>query len=356
MTRIQNDKMLNNVINSVTAAVDQEKTVGGRFSRRRYGTVTKRQDIKEETAMNIIAAVDKHWAIGNRGKLLVTIPDDQKLFREETKGKVIVMGRKTLESLPAGQPLAGRKNVVLTRDEAYKVKGCEIFHNLKDAMEFLKQFKSEDIYIIGGAEIYEAFLPYCDTAHITWIDYEYMADTWLPNLDKDPDWEVTADSDEQTYFDLCYEFRRYERTGKKALELGANAVIDPTKVDVAEEVKRLTDGLGAKIVFNTTAIPAIALQALDCTAKCGTMVMFSSLHPNKPVEINLGAIHSTQKNITGAQNGTVKTFWQAVKMLNRGVFDPTPIIEDVYDYHDFDQAMACAMRPDTYKVVLKITD
>ena len=84
MTRIQNDKMLNNVINSVTAAVDQEKTVGGRFSRRRYGTVTKRQDIKEETAMNIIAAVDKHWAIGNRGKLLVTIPDDQKLFREET--------------------------------------------------------------------------------------------------------------------------------------------------------------------------------------------------------------------------------------------------------------------------------
>ena len=170
--------------------------------------------------MNIIAAVDKHWAIGNRGKLLVTIPDDQKLFREETKGKVIVMGRKTLESLPAGQPLAGRKNVVLTRDEAYKVKGCEIFHNLKDAMEFLKQFKSEDIYIIGGAEIYEAFLPYCDTAHITWIDYEYMADTWLPNLDKDPDWEVTADSDEQTYFDLCCKFRRYERTGKKALELG----------------------------------------------------------------------------------------------------------------------------------------
>ena len=71
-----------------------------------------------------------------------------------------------------------------------------------------------------------------------------------------------------------------EERRKKALELGANAVIDPTKVDVAEEVKRMTDGLGAKIVFNTTAIPAIALQALDCTAKCGTMVMFSSLHPH----------------------------------------------------------------------------
>ena len=85
--------------------------------------------------MNIIAAVDKHWAIGNRGKLLVTIPDDQKLFREETKGKVIVMGRKTLESLPGGQPLAGRVNVVLTRDESYRAKGCEIFHDLSSAME-----------------------------------------------------------------------------------------------------------------------------------------------------------------------------------------------------------------------------
>ena len=170
--------------------------------------------------MNIIASVDKHWAIGNRGKLLVTIPDDQKLFREETKGKVIVMGRKTLESLPGGQPLAGRVNVVLTRDESYRAKGCEIFHDLSSAMEYLKQFASENIYIIGGAEIYRAFLPYCDTAHITWIDYEYMADTWFPDLDKDPDWEVTADSDEQTYFDLCYEFRRYERTGKKALALG----------------------------------------------------------------------------------------------------------------------------------------
>ena len=161
--------------------------------------------------MKAILSADRKWGLGYQGRLLVSIPSDLRFFRETTMGHVVVMGRKTLESLPAGQPLAGRKNVVLTRDEAYKVKGCEIFHNLKDAMEFLKQFKSEDIYIIGGAEIYEAFLPYCDTAHITWIDYEYMADTWLPNLDKDPDWEVTADSDEQTYFDLEYSFMKYER-------------------------------------------------------------------------------------------------------------------------------------------------
>ena len=66
--------------------------------------------------MNLLVAADKNWAIGKRGKLLVSIPEDQRLFREETIGKVIVMGRKTLESLPGGQPLYGRKNVVLTRN------------------------------------------------------------------------------------------------------------------------------------------------------------------------------------------------------------------------------------------------
>lgn len=95
---------------------------------------------------------------------------------------------------------------------------------------------------------------------------------------------------------------------------------------------------------------------IDSTAACGTVVMFSSLHPNQPLEVDLGAIHSTQKNITGAQNGSVKTFWQAVQLLNKGLFDPTPVTEAIYDYHDFDEAMACAMRPDTYKVILNITD
>lgn len=163
--------------------------------------------------MNLIAAVDKNWAIGRRGQLLVSIPGDQQLFRQETVGKVIVMGRKTLESLPGGQPLAGRTNVVLTRDPGFQKKGCEIFHSLGETLEYLKQFASEDIYVIGGAEIYEQFLPYCDTAHITWIDYEYEADCWLSDLDRAPGWTVTAVSDEQTYFDLCYEFRRYEKNG-----------------------------------------------------------------------------------------------------------------------------------------------
>ena len=161
--------------------------------------------------MNLIVAVDKNWAIGHKGKLLVTIPADQKLFREETKGKVVVMGRKTLESLPSGQPLRDRTNVVITRNEQYEKKGVIVMHSVEETLEYLKQFNSDDIFVIGGEEIYRQFLPYCDTAHVTWIDYKYQADTYFPNLDQDPEWHVTDESDEQTYFDLCYEFRKYER-------------------------------------------------------------------------------------------------------------------------------------------------
>lgn len=161
--------------------------------------------------MNLIVAVDKNWAIGNKGKLLVTIPADQKLFREETRGKVVVMGRKTLDSLPSGQPLRDRTNIVLTRNKEFTKKGVVVLHEIKETLEYLKQFPSEDVFIIGGEEIYRQFLPYCDTAHVTWIDFAYQADTHFPNLDKDPEWHVTDESDEQTYFDLCYEFRKYER-------------------------------------------------------------------------------------------------------------------------------------------------
>ena len=161
--------------------------------------------------MNIIVAVDKNWAIGNQGQLLVSIPEDKKLFRDETMGKVIVMGRKTLESLPGKQPLYGRTNIVLTKNPDYKVKGAVVCHSLSEAMEELGKYPEEDCFIIGGQSIYEQFLPYCNTVHVTYIDYRYSADTYFPNLDQDPSWEMAAESDEQTYFDLCYTFRMYQR-------------------------------------------------------------------------------------------------------------------------------------------------
>lgn len=161
--------------------------------------------------MNIIVAVDKHWSIGNQGQLLVSIPEDKRMFRDETLGKVIVMGRKTLESLPGKQPLYGRTNIVLTRNPDYKVKGAIVCHSLSEVLEELGKYPEENCFIIGGQSIYEQFSPFCDTAHVTYIDYAYSADTCFPDLDKDPSWEMTAESDEQTYFDLCYTFRMYKR-------------------------------------------------------------------------------------------------------------------------------------------------
>lgn len=161
--------------------------------------------------MNLIVAVDKNWAIGLKNKLLISIPADMKFFRETTMGKVVVMGRKTLESFPGGQPLKKRTNIVLTRDKNYQVKDAVVVNTVEDLLEELKQYDEEEIYVIGGESIYRQLLPYCKVAHVTKINHAYEADTYFPNLDEMDDWEVTGVSDEQTYFNLEYEFVRYER-------------------------------------------------------------------------------------------------------------------------------------------------
>ena len=164
--------------------------------------------------MNIIVAVDKNWAIGFENKLLNSIPEDMKFFRETTTGKVVVMGRKTLESFPNKRPLKNRTNIVITRQKDYQVDGAVVLHSVEEALDYLKQFKSEYIYVIGGASIYEQMLPYCDVAHVTVMDYAYQADTWFPNLDKMEEFVVAADSEEKTYFDLEYCFKMYVRKSK----------------------------------------------------------------------------------------------------------------------------------------------
>ena len=161
--------------------------------------------------MNLIAAVDKNWAIGCKNKLLVSIPADMKFFRETTIGKVVVMGRKTLESFPNGIPLKKRTNIVLTHDKTYKVPDAILVHSMEELHEELKKYPSEDIYVIGGETIYKQLLDECDVAHITKIDYEFEADAYFPNLDELPDWKITQDSEEQTYFDLEYYFYKYEK-------------------------------------------------------------------------------------------------------------------------------------------------
>ena len=161
--------------------------------------------------MNLIVAVDKNWGIGFRNKLLVSIPEDMKFFRSQTNGKVIVMGRKTLESFPNGLPLKNRTNIVLTKNPDYQVKGAVICHSVEASLKELKKYPTEDIYVIGGDSVYKQFLPYCNVAHITRVDHAYEADTYFPDIEKLPEWRLTGESEEKTYFDLEFTFCRYEK-------------------------------------------------------------------------------------------------------------------------------------------------
>lgn len=161
--------------------------------------------------MRLIAAVDSNWAIGCKGQLLVSIPADQKNFRNETLGKTVVLGRKTMDTFPGGRPLKNRRNIILSHDPRYTVQDAETVHSIDELLGAVKDMPSSDVFVIGGASIYRQLLPYCDSAVITKINYSYEADAYFPNLDADPEWECIGESDEQTYYDLEYIYCEYRR-------------------------------------------------------------------------------------------------------------------------------------------------
>ncbi len=160
--------------------------------------------------MKAILSADKNWGIGYNNKLLVSIPSDMKFFRQTTTGKVVVMGRKTLESFPNGLPLKNRTNIVLTGNRDYQVKDAVLVHDYNELKEELKKYDPDDIYVIGGESIYRMLLPECDTVLVTRIDRAFQADTFFPNLDEMDEWEMTEEGEEQTCFDLEFRFTKYE--------------------------------------------------------------------------------------------------------------------------------------------------
>ena len=134
--------------------------------------------------MTIIVAADNDWAIGKNGKLLAHLPADMKFFRETTTGKVVVMGRKTWDGLSV-RPLPGRANCVLSRT-IKQLEGAQVFSSVEEA--------PSDAFIIGGGEIYAEFLPYCNEALVTRVYESFGGDTFFPNLDELPEWEIAETS------------------------------------------------------------------------------------------------------------------------------------------------------------------
>lgn len=168
--------------------------------------------------IKLIVCVDENWGIGKDNKLLEYLPEDLKRFKNITDGNKVIMGRKTLESLPNGKPLKGRENIVLTRDKSYKNKDVTIKHSIKDVLEYLEGDYS-DVYVIGGGQIYKTFNKYCSKAYITKIQKEYKCDTHICNFDNLSEWGKYKESECIEYEGIKYRYMEYykdkEKTGGK---------------------------------------------------------------------------------------------------------------------------------------------
>ncbi len=207
--------------------------------------------------MKAILSADLNWGIGYRGKLLQRVPEDMKYFMKMTMGKVVVMGRETFESLPGKQPLKDRINIVLSKNKDYgagiggdnaasdngsnngsnntgsyndsnagnnnaksynnsnagnKPSGDErlmICHSFDELFERLKEYSSEDIFVIGGQSIYTQLLPYCSEAYVTRFEKAFEADRHFPDLDRMENWELVEEGSQIFYNDMGFKFLKY---------------------------------------------------------------------------------------------------------------------------------------------------
>ena len=135
--------------------------------------------------MKLIACIDRNWGIGKDNALLFDVKEDKRFFQRMTTGHIVLMGRRTMESLPNQKPLKGRRNVVLTSKPFDIPKGFEAVQSVSDAIE---RYDTEDMFIIGGGKVYESMVHLCDTAYITRVDETAQADVFMPNLDEINDW------------------------------------------------------------------------------------------------------------------------------------------------------------------------
>jgi dihydrofolate reductase len=183
-----------------------------------------------ERMIAAVVAVDSNWGIGLGGRLLVHLPDELKHFKEITFGNIVVMGRKTFESLPGGA-LAGRINVVLSRSmredevkikDEVKVKGLDsgtpprmtVERDFSEMISNLTKLQIEtgkDIFFIGGGSIYQECLPYIGRAYVTKIDEEFDADTFFPNLDTADEFKLSSEAEWISEGYHKYRYCVYER-------------------------------------------------------------------------------------------------------------------------------------------------
>ncbi|MCQ6275156.1 dihydrofolate reductase [Bacillus sp. V3B] len=159
--------------------------------------------------ISYIVAMDKNRVIGKNNQLPWYLPADLQFFKRVTMGHPIIMGRKTYESI--GKPLPGRENIIVTRNQEYKVEGCTVIHSVEELTKFTEE-KQEEVFVIGGAELFQVTFPNVDRLYITMIEHEFEGDTFFPEFNE-TDWNLISTEkgpkDEKNPYD--YSFNIYER-------------------------------------------------------------------------------------------------------------------------------------------------
>jgi len=159
--------------------------------------------------MNAIVAISKNRGIGMDNDLLFHIPEDLKFFKEMTLGKVIIMGRKTLESLPGGKPLPKRTTIVLSNNPQFNEEGVIIARSVDELMEEVSKFNPEDVFVCGGASVYNLLMDNCEKAYITKIDKIVPADTYIHNLEERENWKKIYESETMEENGIPFKFETY---------------------------------------------------------------------------------------------------------------------------------------------------
>ena len=157
--------------------------------------------------MQAIVAVSQSWGIGKGGDLLFRLPSDLRRFKAMTTGHTVIMGRKTLDSLPGGKGLPHRRNLVLSRQSDFAPDRAEVIHSVEDILKTAE----DDAFVIGGQQVYEQLLPYCARVYVTKVLSDPEADAFFPDLDKLPEWKVASAGEMLTENGLSFQYVEYTR-------------------------------------------------------------------------------------------------------------------------------------------------
>ncbi|WLR43673.1 dihydrofolate reductase [Bacillus carboniphilus] len=161
--------------------------------------------------ISLILAMDENRLIGKDNGLPWYLPNDLKYFKKVTMNHIVVMGRKTFQSI--GKPLPGRKNIVITRNSSFQAEGCEVIH----ALDELEKINDEEIFVIGGSQVYKEMLPFADKLYITKINATFEGDSYFPPINEN-EWTLVSSEkgvvDERNLYN--HQFLVYKRLFKKS--------------------------------------------------------------------------------------------------------------------------------------------